>query len=168
MIQQRMDNHATTVGGIVIPQGKVGFTEKNGKMEVLAPGRRRIWHPQRQMLDQVFDVNNPLIQVGNWTFVRILPGQIGLAVQEGKPVILEAGRHRLVSPEWRFIGTQNANDDEISWPEVSALKVIRVRPGKVALIYENGQPQVLMQRQDPYELLRPEVEFVRMAQVRCL
>jgi hypothetical protein len=63
----------------------------------------------------------------------------------------------------RFIGTQNANDDEVQWPEVPALKVIRVRPGKVALIYENGTSQVLMQRQDPYELLRPEVEFIRIA-----
>ena len=130
MIKEREDNHATNVGGIVIAKGQVGFTEKNGKMEVLAPGRRRLWHPQRSFVD-TFDMNNPLIQVGNWTFVRILPGQIGLAVQEGRPVILEAGRHLLISPEWRYIGTQNANDDEVSWPEVPALKVIRVRPGKV-------------------------------------
>ena len=100
MIKERIDNHATAVGGIVIPRGKVGFTEKNGKMEVLAPGRRRLWHPQRTMVD-TFDVNDTLIEVGNWTFVRILPGQIGLAVREGKPVILEEGRHKLVSPEWR-------------------------------------------------------------------
>jgi len=104
-----------------------------------------------------FEVNATNIQVGNWTFVRILPGEVGLAVQEGKPVLLDAGRHLLVSPEWRYIGTQNVNNDEVSWPEVPALKVVRVRPGKVALVYENGEPQVLMQRQDPYELLRPEV-----------
>ena len=156
MIRERADNHAASVGGVVIPTGRVGFTRKNGKMEVLAPGRRRLWHPQRQMVD-TFEVNATNIQVGNWTFVRILPGEVGLAVQEGKPVLLDAGRHLLVSPEWRYIGTQNVNNDEVSWPEVPALKVVRVRPGKVALVYENGEPQVLMQRQDPYELLRPEV-----------
>merc|ERR1712227_314686 len=56
MIEAKKDNHGTNVGGIVIPSNHVGFTEKNGKIEVLAPGRRRLWHPQRRMVD-VFDFN---------------------------------------------------------------------------------------------------------------
>merc|ERR1711998_38618 len=161
MIEAKMDNHATNVGGIVIPQGQVGFTEKNGEMEVLAPGRRRLWHPQRRMVD-VFDFNQTNIKVGNWHFVRVLPGQVGLAVQGGQPVVLEEGRHLLLEPEWRFIGTQNRNDDEVSWPEVPALKIVRVRPGKIAMVYDNGQPRVLQHRMEPYELLRPQCEFVKL------
>jgi len=164
MMEERADNHSATVGGYIIPQGQVAFTEKNGKMEVLAPGRRRIWHPQRKM-GEIFDVNETIITTGNWTFVRILPGQIGLALQSGQPVILEEGRHLLIAPEWRFIGTQRANDDEVEWPEVPSLKIIRVRPGNVALIYDNGEPTVLPHRQDPYELLRPQCEFIKTAQV---
>lgn len=163
MMEERIDNHVANVGGIVIPQGQVGITAKNGKMEVLAPGRRRLWHPQRRMVD-VFDVNQTVISAGNWNFVRILPGQIGLAVQGGQPVILGEGRHLLTAPEWRYIGVQNKNDDEVSWAEVPALKIIRVRPDKVALIYDNGNPKVLVHRAEPYELLRPQYEFIKMGQ----
>merc|ERR1712159_120184 len=169
MIDDKRDVHSTSIGGQVIPSHQVGFTIKGGKLEVLAPGRRRLWHPQRDLVSPqgadangLVDINSESIKVGNWHFIRVLPGEMGLGLLRGQPHILEEGRHLMEAPDWKYVGKAKTTDFDVTFPECPALRIIRVRPGHMALLFENGAPKWLPARQDPYELLQPLQEFVAL------
>ena len=149
------------IGGRIVPQGHVAFTLKNGKVGYLAPGRRRILDPLRRIHSTV-SVNDALIQVANVTFCRVRPGQLGLALHRGVPVVLEVGRHMLEAPEWQFVGTRSSLDDHVAWGEVPALHLVRVRPGKVALLFVDGRPRALHHRQAFYEFMAPREQYRRV------
>ena len=38
--------------------------------------------------------------------VRITTGEVGMALHNGEPAILEPGRHILREPEWKYVGSQ--------------------------------------------------------------
>ena len=163
-IHRHKDDHAALFGGTIIPTGSCGFTLKNGSVGILASGRRRIWDVQKRLL-RIEEINCNLIEMGQVTIVRVRPGEIGLALRHGKPVILEEGRHILAAPEWAYVGVANAADDVVSWQECAAVKIVRVRPGRVAFIREAGVPRVLLSRERPYELLAPQTVLVKLCEL---
>ena len=149
-----------SLGGRIVPQGHVAFTLKNGKVGYLAPGRRRILDPLRRV-HSTRSVNDDDIEVANVRFVRVKPGQLGLALHRGVPVILEVGRHLLEAPEWQYVGTRSSLDDHVTWGQVPALHLVRVRPGKVALLFVDGAPRALHHRQAFYEFMAPREQYRR-------
>lgn len=160
-IEEHRHDNSAWICGSVIPVGSVGFTVKDGQVGVLAAGRRRIWDPQRKLL-RTESINATLIQMPQLTIVRVQPGEIGLALRLGSPVVLEEGRHMLAAPEWSFVGVHDATADTVSWPQCPAVKIVRVRPGKIAFIKEHGTPKVLESRKRPYELQAPAQVLVRI------
>lgn len=161
-IQAARNECGTKVGGTIIPQGQFAFTVKNGIVGYLAPGRRRIWDPLRKV-HNIHNVNQDVLSCCNVTFVYVRPGQIGLALHQGVPVVLEVGRHMIISPVWQLIGVRSSLDDHVRWPAVPALNIVRVRPGKIALIYDSGKPLSLHHRREFYEFMAPKEQFVRIA-----
>lgn len=161
-IRRAGNDHSTLIGGTVIQTGSFGLTLRNGVVGVVGSGRRRIWDPQCT-LARVEQISNPLIQLKDNTIVRILPGEIGLAVNaQGAPVVLDEGRHVLRPPEWSFVGKAKSTDDIIKWSSYSAVVLVRVRPGNVAFITEDGAPRMLHSRTELYELQAPRTQFIRI------
>ena len=80
-------------------------------------------------------------------------------------MILEEGRHELHAPEMQFVGVQNASKDTIKW-SFSALTLVRVRPGNVALAFVRGKPVALPPREHFYEFLAPDEQFIRLESTR--
>ena len=94
--------------------------------------------PQGADANGLVDINSESIKVGNWHFIRILPGEMGLGLLRGQPHILEEGRHLMEAPDWKYVGKARTTDFDITFPECPALRIIRVRPGHMALLFENG------------------------------
>lgn len=159
------EHSAAAFGGTVIAAGSFGLTSKNGQIGVLASGRRRIWDPQTK-LAQTYPISNPLIQLEGVTIVRVLPGEIGLAQStQGRPAVLDEGRHILRRPQWSFVGKASSTDDVIKWSGAPAVVLVRVRPGQVAFVTEEGAPRMLHSRPELYELQAPRTQFVRLESV---
>jgi regulator of protease activity HflC (stomatin/prohibitin superfamily) len=82
-----------------------------------------------------FEIKQDLIRNGNMWIIRILPGQYGLAISSGKPLILLPGRHAINDPLFDYVGSESVNEPMI---EHRTIRIITVPRGKVGLVMVKG------------------------------
>ncbi len=142
MINKGEDPHGHLIFGFhQLQDGEIGFANKYGVQKVhLTSGYHTLeW---RQEWGTVHKLNENYIKEGNVTIARILPGTIGLAFMNGKPVILLPGRHAYNSPLFSFDNSlrHNINDDFIKHQTIT---IFRVKRNELGLAWENGNPFIL-------------------------
>lgn len=85
----------------LVRRGEIATVEwLNGNIRVLGPG----WHLIETFGTSVTKhaLTNDRIAQGSLHLIRILPGHVGLALQNGKPVLLLEGRHLINDPLFSF------------------------------------------------------------------
>lgn len=71
---------------------------------------------------------------GSLNIIRVLPGQYGLGLQNGHPIVLLPGRHLINDPLFTFNGTRAMTDPHVT---ISTTHLITVSQGKVGLCTVN-------------------------------
>jgi regulator of protease activity HflC (stomatin/prohibitin superfamily) len=108
------------------------------------PGLAYLISP-RHSWGKVHKSNEDIILEGNITIVRIRPGQIGFALDNGHPIILLPGRHGFNNPQL-ILSPENIFDlktkNVISFG--STLSIVRVFPNEIGLAYEGNNPVILL------------------------
>ena len=102
-----------------------------------------------------FDIKQDKIRNGNMWIVRVLPGQYGLALSSGKPLILLPGRHAICDPMFDYIGSEDVNQPMISH---RTIKIITVPRGQVGLVMVKGEGH----------FLRPGRHFINQPNLRWI
>merc|ERR1719502_1410336 len=74
---------------------------------------------------RVFDMKEDQMQFGTMNFVRVRPGFLGLATENGKPVLLLPGQHLSNEPNFQLEEFADVNDNMIV---NGPLNLIRVPP----------------------------------------
>eukprot|EP00854_Cymbomonas_tetramitiformis_P015794 gene15794-18726_t len=145
-------DYAACCFGRVIPEGSCGFTLKNGKVGVVASGRRYIMDPLTRLL-RIESLNTNLIQIqteGSCPQLSIVRVQTGEELYE------------LRAPHWQYVKLVDMMTEHIKMDDRNSLDIVRVLPGKLGLYYEGGQPKVLVARAESYHLQKPEKQFVSL------
>ena len=120
-------------------QGELGLAEWNsGNIRVLTPG----WHLLECVNTSVarFRVTQDVITHGAMKIIRVRPGHIGLGTQNGRPVLLQVGRHVINDPLFVFQRAVSLTDQHIS---IGTSHIITVQPGYVGLCTVNGRAHFL-------------------------
>ena len=113
----------------LVRKGEVGLVESfTGQVRVLAPG----WHLIETMGTRVLkaQLTDDLIVHGMLKIIRILPGNLGLALSNGHPVFLLPGRHLVVDPLFTFQRQVSMTEPHIC---ISTAHLITVPVGTVGL-----------------------------------
>ena len=111
----------------------------SGDCRALGPG----WH----LIDTVTcdvvkaSMTQPVVQLGNLTILRILPGELGKGQLNGQPLLLGPGVHLLNDPLFNFLGTSPATAPTIS--VANTLHVITVGREELGLCLANAQGHFL-------------------------
>lgn len=123
----------------LIEQGKVGVIKENGQYKILQSG----WHYLPELMAEYmgeFSLDENLAQYGPLTFVRVPQGEIGLATDNGKPVILQSGVHIVNDVRFQFRERVGVN---IEAKVYSQLTFQTVPSGQFGLAYFNNRPVIL-------------------------
>ena len=111
----------------------------SGECRALGPG----WH----LIDTVTcdvvkaSMTQPVVQLGNLTILRILPGELGKGQMNGQPLLLGPGVHLLNDPLFNFLGTVPATAPHIA--VANTLHVITVGREELGLCLANAQGHFL-------------------------
>lgn len=128
--------------GWLVPSDSLQIIDHNGKTEVLLPGR--YWLKPRKRLFSKWGgqhrFTNNHIQEGTFTLVRVMRGCLGVATENGMPVLLNEGLHVYNTPLFKFEKFVNVSEDYINH---MSFHVVRVPKGAFAKITENNRPKLL-------------------------
>merc|ERR1719499_939354 len=80
------------------------------------------------------------MQFGTINFVRVRPDFLGLATENGKPVLLLPGQHLFNEPNFELQSFANVNENRIA---SGPLNLIRVPPSQLGLATLAKQPLIL-------------------------
>merc|ERR1719502_1457165 len=89
---------------------------------------------------RVFDMKEDQMQFGTMSFVRVRPGYLGLATENGKPVLLLPGQHLSNDANFELQTFADVNEPIIT---SGPLNLIRVAPGYLGLATLNKKPVIL-------------------------
>jgi len=119
--------------GYLVHTGEIRTVHCNGQVHVTGPGRWAIkgthrcfarWSKQESLTkDHIAD--------GPFTFVRVRRGQLGLAVENGKPVLLQEGVHVYNNPLFRFTEFKPVDAEHVQHMSYHVLRVPRGCFGKI-------------------------------------
>jgi regulator of protease activity HflC (stomatin/prohibitin superfamily) len=126
-----------------IRPGEIHFSENGSTQEIyINSGLHTLVNP-RHAWGAKHTVNEDYIHEGNITIARIKPGFVGLATENGRPILLLPGRHAYNSAlfEFKRDDTKNVNDPVIKHGTIS---IVRVLPHELGLATDNGNPIVLL------------------------
>jgi regulator of protease activity HflC (stomatin/prohibitin superfamily) len=84
------------------------------------------------------------IKEGIVQIIRILPGEIGLATEEGNPIVLLPGRHAYNSAQFIYNAADNKNISVHDLISHSTISIVRVQTVELGLASENGNPILLL------------------------
>jgi len=129
----------SVLGNTVIEPGKIGVILNNGRVEVCGQGRFMIASPRSNWVGIYSLTDNP-IQYETLTIVRVQKGQYGLAMQDGRPVVLGEGVHARNSRLFQHNGFVDVNQKHIHHGTVH---IIMVPTGEYSLVIENNVPKIL-------------------------
>merc|ERR1719499_985569 len=92
---------------ITVPQGMLGYGVEKGVPILFAPGRHKI-KSYEFIWRRNIDLTETVIQIGEWTLVRVDFGRVGVATLAGKMSILHPGLHMFEPPDvfLRFVNTR--------------------------------------------------------------
>jgi len=128
--------------GWLVQVGEIMVLHDNGNIQVVGPGRWSIkwnhllftsWGPRKSVRDD-------LISVSNFTMVRVRRGQLGLAVENGKPVLLQEGLHVYNNPLFSFVEFKGVDAQHVSH---ISYHVVRVPRGSFGKIKEQNRVKLL-------------------------
>lgn len=132
--------------GKLVPVGHIKTVHNAaGQAEVLTAGR----YAMRLFLKgivpaatwgKLHSLTQNHITEGTFTMVRVSRGQIGLAVENGKPVLLAEGLHVYNSVLFTFKEFKEVSSEHI---EHMSCNVIRVPKGSFGKVMEQGRPKLL-------------------------
>lgn len=140
-----MNDAVIEVGGttflITVQRGQLALVLADGQGHILGEGRHAINNP-RFRFERFEDATAEYLRIGSKHRVLLAAGRIGLAWQDGKPLILEAtGKPLCVdSATFKFERSVAATQLVIRH---GAVKVVTVRQGYVGVSFRDGQLDVL-------------------------
>lgn len=131
-------------GMTLVPVGHVRVVRNNGRVEIVGPGRYRlkIIHKCFAKWGRLWPLTEDSISDGSFTMVRCRRGQLGLAIENGRPVILDEGLHVYNSPLFSFLRFVPMDSEYINH---MSYNVIRVPKGCFGKIWEQGVAKLLPQ-----------------------
>lgn len=131
-------------GLTLVPVGHVRLVLNNGRVEVVGPGRYRLKliHRCFAQWGKQWPLTMDSISDGSFTMVRCRRGQLGLAIENGRPVILDEGLHVYNSPLFSFLRFVPMDSEYINH---MSYNVIRVPKGCFGKIWEQGVAKLLPQ-----------------------
>jgi len=128
--------------GYLVEVGQIMLVSDNGRVSVVGPGRWAIklsykcwakFGPRK-------DLREDAITHGTFTLARVERGQLGLAVENGRPVLLKEGVHVYNDPLFSFKCCRPMNAEHV---QHISYHVIRVPKGSFARISEQGRAKLL-------------------------
>ena len=125
---------------LMVKSGAVAFVEyaENGTTQLLLAGIHL--RPGLGAKCNIFDMKEDQMQFGTISFVRVRPGFLGLATENGKPVLLLPGQHFSNAPNFQLESFADVNSNMIT---IGSLNLIRVPPSELGLATIAKQPMIL-------------------------
>jgi regulator of protease activity HflC (stomatin/prohibitin superfamily) len=125
---------------VMVKQGTLCFAQffENGATHVLQAGVQPL--ASFGTTTQTFEVKEDAMNFGTVTFARVKPGFVGLATDNGRPVLLLPGQHLYNEPNFQLTGVKSVNDNVIC---NGPLNLIRVPPSMLGCATINKQPVLL-------------------------
>jgi regulator of protease activity HflC (stomatin/prohibitin superfamily) len=125
---------------VMVKQGQLCFAQyfENGATHVLQSGVHLL--ASFGTTTRFFDVKQDTMQFGTVSFVRVRPGFIGTAVDNGKPVLLLPGQHLYNNANFSLQEIKSISDAYIS---NGPMHIIRVSQGYLGLVSVNKRPIIL-------------------------
>lgn len=139
---------------ILVRRGEIAIVEwRNGNVRVLSQG----WHIIETLGCRVrrAKVTDNVIQQGSLSIIRVLPGQYGLGLLNGHPLVLLPGRHLINDPLFSFTGSVAMTEAHIT---VSTTHLLTVAVGKVGLCMVNTTAHFL--EPGMHRINSPRFEFL--------
>eukprot|EP01119_Soliformovum_irregulare_P018340 TRINITY_DN55_c2_g1_i1.p1 TRINITY_DN55_c2_g1~~TRINITY_DN55_c2_g1_i1.p1 ORF type:complete len:685 (+),score=227.55 TRINITY_DN55_c2_g1_i1:51-2105(+) len=125
--------------GTLIDTGKIGIVLHNGRVQAVGPGRWIFPNP-RVTLKEVKTITDPTIFFESLSILRVQRGEIGLAKENGKYLLLGEGCHVRNSRLFEFDSFKALNQPYI---QHGSLHIIRVPNGSYCFVTEAGVPKML-------------------------
>lgn len=132
-------HYSSSFLGTIIEPGKMGILSWNGQIEVVAAGRWSLFNPRATWEKTVNLTDNPIVYE-TLSVVRVLRGQYGLAMDNGKPVILDEGVHVRNTRAFQHKAFVAANTKHIKHETIN---ILIVPSSEYALVVENNIPKIL-------------------------
>ena len=125
---------------LMVKQGKLCFAQyfENGTTHVLQAGVQLV--ASFGTTSQTFDVKEDRMQYGTVSFVRVRPGFIGIATDNGMPVLLLPGQHLYNNANFALLDIKSISE---SYIKNGPLTLVRVSQGYLGLASINKRPVIL-------------------------
>ena len=128
--------------GKLIPEGSIGFAEKNGVMYACKPGRYRLYHPRASWVTMESVTRLP-IKVGPITVFRVPVGHYGKVFVNNDPFLVSSangGLYAVNNPAFRYEGDVKVDEGYI---QHGTIHIIRVPKGSYGCVKQNNVPALL-------------------------
>ena len=110
-------------------------------MHIVGPGRWHLINPNAKWLDKSVSLTEHRIVMGPLTIVRVAKGEYGLAVENGKPCILDEGWHVRNDNQFVFNDFVAMNQNHLKH---GTIHILRVPEGQCVKVIENGYYKLLL------------------------
>jgi len=130
-----------TITLVRVRPGKIGLGSDNGKPVFLLPGVH-LYNAQNFEHQGSASITDQMIKNGPITIVRVSPGEVGTATNNGEPVLLEEGMHFIDQPAFIMGACKKVDEPTI---EVGTTRIIVVPRGKIMPVLVNGEGHFLLQ-----------------------
>jgi len=129
---------SSLIGKLVEP-GKVGVISWNGKIQLVGDGRYILPNP-RASFKGVESLTKNYINIESLTIIRVQRGEVGLANDNGQPLILGEGLHVRNNRLFQHVRFESVNQQYLKH---GSIHIIRVPKGHYGLVTENTVPKLL-------------------------
>lgn len=130
---------SSVVGRSLIEPGKIGIIDCNGQIQLVGPGRYMLPNPRAHM-KKIESLTKNSINYETLTIVRVQRGEVGLATDNGQPLILGEGTHVRNNRLFQHIKFESVNQQYLKH---GSIHVIRIPKGHYGLVTENTIPKLL-------------------------
>ena len=137
----------------VVPAGKLALCRGiGGNVRIVEPGCNCIEFACSKV--QMFDVTQDQIELGPMHIIRILPGQLGMASVNGRPYLMQPGRHAVNDAMFQFHGAASLRSPYIN---IGTIHVVLVPEGMTAVCKVGGEGHFL--ESGRHEINNPNFAF---------
>ena len=125
---------------LMVKQGQLCFAQffENGATHVLQSGVQLV--ASFGTTTKFFDVKEDKMSFGTVSFVRVRPGFIGTATDNGRPVLLLPGQHLYNNANFSLLEIKSVSE---SYIRNGPFHLVRVSPGYIGLVSINKRPAIL-------------------------
>jgi len=126
----------------LVQVGEIMILHDNGSIHIVGPGRWSVkWnHRLFTSWGARKSLREDLISVGTFTMIRVRRGQLGLAIENGKPVLLQEGLHVYNNPLFSFSEFKPVDAQHV---QHISYHVVRVPRGAFGKIKEQNRSKLL-------------------------